>query len=151
MAAQWLTMAEYARRNGITREAVRQAVKNGRIEHNGETGRACRVRGPLAEPVRAVVSKTGGGDSNSILAEAKLEKIRADVELQKQRIQSNIDEARRGYIEMILEEYIRAFSPFKARLTELRLTADQLAALQTIVDECLQSFQDGVEKRIDEQ
>ena len=151
MAAAWLTMTEYARRNGITREAVRQAVKNGRIEHNGETGRACRVRGPLAEPVRAVVPKTGGGDSNSILAEAKLEKIRADVELQKQRIQSNIDEARRGYIEMILEEYIRAFSPFKARLTELRLTADQLAALQSIVNECLQSFADGVEKRIDEQ
>ena len=69
MAAKWLTMAEYARRNGITREAVRQAVKNGRIEHNGKTGRECRVRGPLAEPVHAVAPATSNSTADTRLAE----------------------------------------------------------------------------------
>ena len=151
MAAKWLTMAEYARRNGITREAVRQAVKNGRIEHNGETGRACRVRGPLAEPVHAVAPATSNTAADTRFAEAKLEKLKADVELQRQRIAANINESRRAYVEMILEEYVQAFTPFKSRLVELRLTADQLAALGSVVEECLQSFLARVQQRIDEQ
>ena len=151
MAAKWLTMAEYARRNGITREAVRQAVKNGRIEHNGETGRACRVRGPLAEPVHAVAPATSNTAADTRFAEAKLEKLKADVELQRQRIAANINESRRAYVEMILEEYVQAFTPFKSRLVELRLTADQLAALGSVVEECLQSFLARVQQRIDEE
>ena len=151
MAAQWLTMAEYARRNGITREAVRQAVKSGRIEHNGKTGRACRVRGPLAEPVHAVAPATSNTAADTRFAEAKLEKLKADVELQRQRIAANINESRRAYVEMILEEYVQAFTPFKSRLVELRLTADQLAALGSVVEECLQSFLARVQQRIDEQ
>ena len=151
MAAKWLTMAEYARRNGITREAVRQAVKNGRIEHNGETGRACRVRGPLAEPVHAVAPATSNTAADTRFAEAKLEKLKADVELQRQRIAANINESRRAYMEMLLEEYVQAFTPFKSRLVELRLTADQLAALGSVVEECLQSFLARVQQRIDEE
>lgn len=151
MAAQWLTMAEYARRNGITREAVRQAVKNGRIENNGKTGRECRVRGPLAEPVHAVAPATSNPAADTRLAEVKLAKLKADVELQRQRIAANVNESRRAYVEMILEEYVQAFTPFKSRLVELRLTADQLSALGSVVEECLQSFLARVQQRIDEE
>ena len=153
MAAQWLTMAEYARRNRISRVAVLKAVRDGRIEHNGETGRACRVRGPLAEPVHAVApatSQSGAPSAVLSLAEAKLEKLKADVELQRQRIAANINESRRAYVEMMLEEYVQAFTPFKSRLVELRLTAEQLAALGSVVEECLQSFLARVQQRIDE-
>ena len=151
MPAKWLTMAEYARRHGISREAVRQAVKAGRVEHNGEAGRACRVRGELAEPVRAVSSPaapTGGEDGR--LADVKLEKLRVEVGLQRQRLQENIRESRRRYVELLVEEYVRAFSPFKAQLAELRLTEPQLVKLRKLVDDCLQAFTDGVDKRLRE-
>ena len=52
---QWLTQAEFARAHGISREAVRQAVLNGRLESNGKSGRDCRVRGELAESARCTV------------------------------------------------------------------------------------------------
>lgn len=145
MIERWLTLAEYARRHGVTAEAVRKAANAGRLETNGKTGRDRRVRGLMAGSAPAAED-----GSSTPLVEARLEKLRADVELQRQRIRENIDEARRAYIELILEEYVRAFSPFKARLTELRLKPSQLKSLRELVDDCLTSFRTGVEKRLNE-
>ncbi len=145
MTGPWLTLAEYARRHGVTSEAVRQAANAGRLETNGKTGRDRRVRGLMAGSAPAAED-----GSSAPLVEARLEKLRADVELQRQRIRENVDEARRAYIELVLEEYVRAFSPFKARLAELRLSASQLTKLRKLVDDCLRVFTDGVEKRLNE-
>lgn len=147
MTGPWLTLAEYARRHGVTSEAVRQAANAGRLETNGKTGRDRRVRGLMAGSASSPAAEDG---SSTPLVEARLEKLRADVELQRQRIRENVDEARRAYIELVLEEYVRAFSPFKARLAELRLSASQLTKLRKLVDDCLQAFTDGVEKRLNE-
>lgn len=144
----WLTMAEYARRNGISREAVRQAAAAGRIETNGKSGRDCRVRGKLAETVRTVV-KSGGEKSE--LADAKLEKLRADIKLQEQKITENIELSRRSYVNILVEEYIRAFAPLKVQLTELHLPADKLAVLTALIDSCLAEFCSGVEKKLNEE
>jgi hypothetical protein len=43
----WLTQSEAARRLGVSREAIRQAITSRRIEWNGRRGRECRVRGGL--------------------------------------------------------------------------------------------------------
>lgn len=43
----WLTQADAARRLGVSREAIRQAIASRRIEWNGKSGRDCRVRGDL--------------------------------------------------------------------------------------------------------
>lgn len=43
----WLTQSDAARRLGVSREAIRQAIAAGRIDWNGRTGRDCRVRGEL--------------------------------------------------------------------------------------------------------
>lgn len=43
----WLTQSDAARRLGVSREAIRQAIAARRIEWNGKTGRDCRVRGDL--------------------------------------------------------------------------------------------------------
>lgn len=43
----WLTQSDAARRLGVSREAIRQAIAARRIEWNGKTGRDCRVRGNL--------------------------------------------------------------------------------------------------------
>lgn len=43
----WLTQSDAARRLGVSREAIRQAIAARRIDWNGKTGRDCRVRGDL--------------------------------------------------------------------------------------------------------
>lgn len=153
MAAKWLTMAEYARRNGISREAVRQAVKAERIEHNGKTGRECRVRGELMESTRIAVPAVKPSDQSAdlpaaSLAEVKLEKLRADIELQRQRINENRDAMRREFAEAVIEEYLRAFAPLKTQLTEMRLDAVKLAVLRKLIDSCTASFETALRKRM---
>lgn len=145
---QWLTQAEFARAHGISREAVRQAVMNGRLESNGKCGRDCRVRGELAESARIAapaVSSTAGD-----LAEAKLQKLLADIELQRQKISENIDLQRRSYIGMIIEEYTKAFAPLKVQLSDLRLDPVQLEVLRHTIDDCTRQFVSEVEKRLNE-
>lgn len=149
---QWLTQAEFARAHGISREAVRQAVLNGRLESNGKSGRDCRVRGELAESARITIpdaSSTGSSTAGD-LAEAKLQKLLADIELQRQKISENIDLQRRSYIGMIIEEYTKAFSPLKVKLSELRLDQAQLEVLRNTIDDCTRQFISEVEKLLNE-
>ena len=148
MPQKWLTMADYAKLHQISREAVRQAVKAGRIEHNGKTGRDCRVRGDLAESSRITVPASSSDTPNQPLADAKLEKLRADIELQRQRLKENRDAIRRETAEIFIEEYVRAFAPVKAGLTALRLDAASLAALRKLIDTCTAEFTASFRKRV---
>ena len=145
---EWFTQSEFARAHGISREAVRQAVLNGRLESNGKRGRDCRVRGELVESARITVSdvSTTAGD----LAEAKLQKLLADIELQRQKISDNIELQRRQYISLIIEEYTKAFSPLKVKLAELRLSPEQLEVLRHTIEACTRQFTSEVEKRLNE-
>lgn len=145
MNDQWLTMSEYARQHGISREAVRRAVKAGRIEHNGKTGRECRVRGDLAESSRIIVAPNR---SEKALTDIKLEKLRADIDYQRQRIKETREAMRRNVAEIFIEEYIRAFAPVKAGLTALRLDAASLAALRKLIDTCTTEFTASFRKRV---
>lgn len=146
MSEKWQTMAEYARTEGISREAVRQAVLAGRLQSNGKTGRQCRVKGPLAQTVRI---KTDSAEENpGKLADAKLAKLLTDVELQKQKLFINIQNSRRFFIQMIVEEYITAFAPLKVKLIELELSAKQLSVLGKIIENCTNDFSTRVEKKL---
>lgn len=149
MANQWLTMAEYARRAGLARSTILEAVRTGRLEYNKKTGRACRVRGPLAQRTdnAAPLPDSGANDQDS-LSRAKLEKMRADIELQKQKIAENRDAMRREFAEAVIEEYAQAFAPVKARLTEMRLRADQLSALRKLIASCTAVFESNLRKRL---
>ena len=141
-------MAEFARRNGISRPAVLQAVRDGRVESNGKTGRDCRVRGKLAEPERGPrANRVMAGAELSDLSAAKLEKLKADTALQTQRLKENREAEWRQFAEAVSEEYLQAFSPLTARLTEMRLPAPKLAALRKIIDECTKTFTDALKKR----
>ena len=53
----WLSQSDAARRLGVSREAIRQAIAARRIEWNGKTGRDCRVRGDLL-PARTLTPLT---------------------------------------------------------------------------------------------
>jgi hypothetical protein len=146
---EWFTQSEFARAHGISREAVRQAVLNGRLESNGKRGRDCRVRGELAESARITVPNASSSTAGD-LAEAKLQKLLADIELQRQKISENIDLQRRSYIGMIIEEYTKAFAPLKVKLSELRLDPVQLEVLRNTIEACTRQFTSEVEKRLNE-
>ena len=146
---EWFTQSEFARAHGISREAVRQAVLNGRLESNGKRGRDCRVRGELVESARITVPNASPSTAGD-LAEAKLQKLLADIELQRQKISDNIELQRRQYISLIIEEYTKAFSPLKVKLAELRLSPEQLEVLRRTIEACTRQFTSEVEKRLNE-
>lgn len=146
MPGKWYSMSEFARRNGIARQSVMQAVRAGRVETNGKSGRECRVRGKLAEPERGVRLNRAGSELSDLSA-AKLEKLKADTKLQTQRLKENREAEWRQFAEAVSEEYLQAFSPLTARLTEMRLPAQKLSALRKIIDDCTKSFMDALKKR----
>lgn len=144
---KWVTMAEKARELGVSRPAILQAVREGRIESNGKTGRECRVRGALAEPVRNSMPRTADGINIEALAGAKLENLKRDAILKDQRIKANREAQWREDADAIAEEYLRAFAPVTARLTEMRLPAAKLAVLRKIISDCTAEFFAGLKKR----
>lgn len=74
LTTQWLTQSEAARRLGVSREAVRQAIAARRIEWNGKRGHDCRVRGdllpartlpPLTRAPKTTARRTGSSSANA--------------------------------------------------------------------------------------
>ncbi len=156
MPGKWWTQAEYAARHGISRSAVRQAVKAGRLESNGKSGHACRVRGALAETAKLTVPKNPQM-SEAETAEytlrmqlAKIAKLEADVELSRQRLLENRCRQYLEFAALIAEVYNRCFTPIRARLAEMRLTAEQLSALQSVIAECTANFERNVKTALGE-
>ena len=143
-----LTMAEYARLHNMSQPAVKKAIQSGRLQSNGKVGHDCRVWGKLAESSRITVSASSSDAQNQPLADAKLEKLRADIELQRQRLKENRDAIRRETAEIFIEEYVRAFAPVKAGLAALRLNAAKLAELRKLIDSCSANFEAAFRKRM---
>lgn len=143
-----LTMAEYARLHNMSQPAVKKAIQSGRLQSNGKVGHDCRVWGKLAESSRITVPASASDAPNQPLADAKLEKLRADIELQRMRINQNRSSQRREFAEIFIEEYVRAFAPLKAELTALRLNSSKLAALRKLVDTCTAAFESALRKRM---
>ena len=110
MPQKWLTMADYAKLHQISREAVRQAVKAGRIEHNGRTGRACRVRGEISGSSK--ISRPNDPIEEALQA-ARIEKISLNTELQKLKNKEMRDALFREWSGILIDEYLRAFTPVK--------------------------------------
>ena len=140
MKDKWQTISEYARDAGLNRSSVSRAVKDGRIRSNGKTGRDCRVRGPMAEPVRNTFSKSAAGSKIEDLAGARLENLKRDAILKDQRIKKNQEAQWRLYADATCEDYLAAFAPITARLTEMRLPVSKLAILRKIIEECTADF-----------
>lgn len=137
MPKKWLTVSECADRFGLAKPSIYQAAREGRLEWNGKTGRECRVRGKLAEPIK---NGKAGIYAPTDLSEAKLAKLNADTALQEQRLKENREAQWRAYADATCEDYLGAFAPLSARLTEMRLTAPKLASLRKVVEECTADF-----------
>ena len=131
-----MSQSDFARAKGVSCAAVAKMIRTGRVETNGKKGRDCRVR-----------EKT---EATSLEA-ARIEKIKADVELQRQKLSSNIDLIRREAAEIVMEEFIQAATPFKIWVTELRLSPKQTEIFRKHIDEMAASLQKRVATRLNEE
>lgn len=143
---KWLTQSEYARRHGVSREAVHKAIRAGRLATNGKTGRECRVDGSIdiADTRRQEPSQ------EITLVDARLRKLQVDIEYQRQRIDANRRDMMREVSELMLEEFCKSFAPLKKQITSLRLSREQIAEFRRLISECLSSFDNAVKERINE-
>lgn len=141
-----VTMAQYARLHGISQAAVLKAVREGRLNSNGNTGRCARVWGKI---LNARNPQPKSPADREDLAEARLEKLRADIEVQRQKLETTERERRKEIGEIMLEEYHKAFAPMRARIVEMRLGAAKLAMLRKMAEEAAQAFDAAVRRRLD--
>ena len=125
---QGIPQIEYARLNGISKQAVNQKIKAGTIGWNGKHGKACRVW-DISE------------DKSDRLAETKIEKLQLETALKRQQL----DENRRSIFREVSAAYIEAtktaFAPLHAEYVKLRLNDEQLAQLREIGQTVIQSFE----------
>lgn len=77
---------------------------------------------------------------------AKTAKMMADSEISRIKAERMNDELTAHYCQVMTDAFIKAFTPLKARLTELDLKAKQIQSLQSIVDDCLESFRATITK-----
>lgn len=143
---KWVTQSEYARRYGISREAVHQAIHAGRLATNGKSGRECRVD---ASVDIADTRKQEPAQSETLI-DARLRKLQVDTEYQRQRIQANRKEMMREVSELMLEEFCKSFAPLKKHITSLRLSREHLSEFKRIVGGCLTEFDNAVKERMND-
>lgn len=144
---EWMTQSEYSRRTGIATTTIRDAITSGRLETNGMTGHACRVRGRMAPAKRDLARKRKIATAQQ-KNDLDLEKTRVDVELKLQRLDSIRRDQRRSYMSEICDAFMQAFAPLKGKLIELRMSEEQLATLQANLESCMADFDSRVQEAI---
>ena len=165
----WLTQSDAARRLGVSREAIRQAITARRIEWNGKSGRDCRVRGdllpartlpPLTRAPKDPAIRTGKSPDASTqtrtpktpaqntpadqLIDARLRKLESDIALQTMRLESHKQEIYNQALSDFQAAYESAFAPLKKFLLSLDLPAETLRELAAIADQCDADFQSKI-------
>jgi len=164
---KWKTIAEYAESQGVSRAAVYKAIKIGRIRTNGKEKKFLRVDGSVslsetrtqepdnipANPEKKPVEKkkTDQVDIFSATAKAKLMKLKAEVELKNQQIQSNRKSMIRNIAMVMMEGYSTSFSPLKQVLIELRLPEEAIKKIKETVAGCAVSFDAFMLEKIEDE
>lgn len=164
---KWKSIAEYADSQGVSRAAVYKAIKCGRLKTNGREKKELRVDSSVslsetrtqepdnipAHPEKKSVEKkkTDQVDIFSATAKAKLMKLKAEVELKNQQIQSNRKSMIRNIAMVMMEGYSTCFSPLKQALIELRLPEDAIKKLKDISSGCAQSFDAYMQEKVDDE
>ena len=71
---------------------------------------------------------------------AKIAKLQADIEYQKQRIEARKEEFLIEYTEQIIEAYTATFATLKNELINLRLSKEQIDVLEDLITRCTRNF-----------
>ena len=144
----WITVKEYAGREGISVSAVPDRIKSGRVKSKKE-GRRVYIEVPDEEGKEQTMTPTEA--LNNALAtrydvenELKLAKVRnleAEITLKKQKVVSYRERLRTEFCEGVLEAYTDAFSDLKGIVVDLKLKKDQIRRFKSCYSKCLKKFE----------
>ena len=141
---KYITIKEYNLKYGISKVAIYEAVKQGKL--------LSRKRGNLIvvedksyqknddDTEENDISNNNRSKLNTAFQIAKIQKLQADIEYQKQRIESRKEEYLIEYTEQIIEAYTDAFATLKNELINMRLNNEQIAVLQDLISRCNRNF-----------
>ena len=152
---EWMTQAEFARKEGVSRMAVNQAIRAGRLRTNGKTGRACRINAEctLASTRTNIpaslknVPNAGEEQHPSAMTgyqEARTKKLLAEIEAANYRNEQKYNEMLRQVSEKQFELYSAAFAPVKDTLINLHLNSEQYATLRSLIEKAMNDFRQAV-------
>ena len=128
-----ITMAQYAREKLVSHEAVRKAVREGRLRSNGKRGRECRViveDGPEEEDG----GKAQSPEYKRYLA-ARCRKVKADARLAELQDETRIREIRSEAIAEFLDSLDAVFIDARRKLEQLPNANEVSQILVEMMDE----------------
>lgn len=143
----WITVKEYAGREGISVSAVPDRIKSGRVKSKKE-GRRVYIEVP-DEGQEQPLSKTEALNASlatryNVENELKLAKVRnleAEITLKKQKVVSYRERLRTEFCEGVLEAYTDAFSDLKGIVVDLKLKKEQIRRFKETYAKCLKKFE----------
>lgn len=152
---EWVTQSEFARKEGVSRMAVNQAIRAGRLRTNGKTGRACRINAEctLASTRTNIpaslknVPNAGEEQHPSAMTgyqEARTKKLLAEIEAANYRNKQKYNEMLRQVSEKQFELFSSAFAPVKDMLINLNLSARQYEILRSAIEKAMNDFRQSV-------
>ena len=168
----WYNESTYARMYGRDRQDVFKAVKNGSLRSVRHRGKVYVTGSPLAgwvkvmdvEPPKPRKSAIDKKETTDILAPIpkprkhrrppdlnaeKARKMAADAKLSELKLEKQRGDLASSYCNMIFDCFVRAFSPFKLRLIELKLTKEQTKQLEKLVDTALSDMRLFIDKELE--
>lgn len=142
---KYITTKEYKEKYNISLNSIYLAIKDGRLlaRKRGNI-RVVEDRNFKVDPVDETETNEAFVDKraklNMAMQMAKIQKLQADIEYQKQRIESRKEEYLIEYTEQIIEAYTDAFATLKNELINMRLNNEQIAVLQDLISRCNRNF-----------
>lgn len=144
----WITVKEYAGREGISVSAVPDRIKSGRVKSKKE-GRRVYIEVPDEEGKEQTMTPTEAlnaslatrYDVENELKLAKVKNIEAEIILKKQKLTSYRERLRTEFCEGVLEAYTDAFSDLKGIVVDLKLKKDQIRRFKDCYAKCLKKFE----------
>lgn len=150
----WVTVRKYAESRGVSGTTVRKKIKRGdfqmKILNNtmciyDETADAEQdAQNTLADAQtsqRHYQSLEDKWDVENTLKRAKIENIRADIQLKKQKVIDTRERYRVSFCEGVLEAFTDAFADLKSVLVELKMRKEQIQRFKQGYGKCLKRFE----------
>ena len=144
----WITVKEYAGREGISISAVPDRIKSGRVKSKKE-GRRVYIEVPDEDGQEQTITPTEAlnaslatrYDVENELKRQKILNIQADIVIKKQRVVSYRERLRTEFCEGVLEAYTDAFSDLKGIVVDLKLKKEQIRRFKETYAKCLKKFE----------
>ena len=144
----WITVKEYAGREGISVTAVPDRIKSGRVKSKKE-GRRVYIEVPDEEGKEQTMTPTEALNASlatryNVENELKLAKVRnleAEIVIKKQKVVSYRERLRTEFCEGVLEAYTDAFSDLKGIVVDLKLKKEQIRRFKDVYSKCLKKFE----------